>query len=88
MTTYYVCYEDPNGDNMDLFVFEVEPADVLEPWKAYYEAEATLGAVTAERPIEGDYLRIIECPYSGGQRPGAVNWDGVTQWWAAISWDD
>ena len=88
MTTYYVSYEDPNGDNMDLFVVAETPQGALEPWKAYYEHEnLAFGPLTTYRSDEDDYLRIYACPPSNGQRPGPVSWDAIEVWYSYLSWE-
>lgn len=85
MTTFFVDYEESLGDNFDLFVFAEDVADVPAAWLDYYQLQVTFGAPQQERPAnEANALRIFETPHSGGQRPGAVNWTDVQQWWVPI----
>jgi hypothetical protein len=93
MTTYYVEFTNDDGDNFDLFVFAEDPKDVPGYWERYYENgasfDALFGPLLTERPDDQDnHLRIFECPESGGQHPGAVDWPKVTQWWAPITWSE
>lgn len=83
--TYFLSYDNENGDNLDLIVRASSPANAYAMWLAYFDDCGLIDPtdfaphVTMDDNISDDCIRIFEMVIQDAALEGALSWHGGDQ---------